>query len=627
MTTKTFFKFREDLCDLIELENNSISIPSKDVLDFGFDKVFVDDPVGISDTIAPALGDNKSFCFIAVGATSSGKTHLLLGEKHKKNAYRGGVLQTYLINELLKDDVCIDLSVIEIYKTNKHDLLKPRKHSKMTSNTPSTTAIRRPPGVNDEELTTMIGGLLNQILRHRRTSKTAANAQSSRSHLIIMARTRPDLDDEEELPSLDTFEEGEKFAMFLDLAGNERHLVSKTSGSSLEEGIKINTDTLFFFRMLRNMKENFQNSKPVICRDTVLTHFFSETMQKTLQTLDFYVFGCGRGDEENLSLTANTIRNSSLSEGLQHIQSIPSRVLPNAQNERQIQGAMRTLMSENRTLQQRISTTEAKLEEMVNHEIVNDLHNQIEGLQKTIVKLRQDLHDRDMAAKKDKENIEILEARIDKLVTLNKHYALNQDKQISSRKRNATEICDPITEMPRSLRKDRRIFMSTNEGGERMTFHGVASPSVSGNGTTVVFDTIKVEQTVTTNNKKLTPIPSKHSQAHLQKVLDSVISPQNVQNMSKEDLPFSPDERFEKFADKTVAPEVNTEPITMVFDHLEKKTNMNFVENEQYPRIFSFGQKENDEADPSVFYDGKHEPARKAMSILSPVKDNDDDNE
>lgn len=205
-----------------------------------------------------------TLCFLAYGHTSSGKTHTIAGSEQEPG------LLTLCVEELLRRESVVEVSMVEVYMDNVHDLLaegEPRRIRRRAS--PSGTVIVV------EDLTTCTMRSADQWpavaaygMRSRRTAPTERNPRSSRSHAIFTLKSR-----------------GVRLCL-VDLAGSERQTVF--SPQLNKESIGINKSlsrlsTVLEALSVQRIREDGSRSY-VNFRDTMLTVLLQRYLSGSSQT-------------------------------------------------------------------------------------------------------------------------------------------------------------------------------------------------------------------------------------------------------------------------------------------------------------------------------------------------------
>lgn len=212
---------------------------------FIFDRVFDMDATQeevYNDTARPLLTsvlDGFNTTIFAYGATGCGKTHTILGGSRNPGVIYLLVSELYRRIDDTRDTMIADINVLflEIYNETIKDLLNP-------ATKPSLLIIRESAKkhtmvsnllVHSPALVEEVMALIMRGNRNRTTSRTHANATSSRSHAvfqvnIIQKKRSADVDENHLLSTLS----------IIDLAGLERALATKNRGVLFHEGANIN---------------------------------------------------------------------------------------------------------------------------------------------------------------------------------------------------------------------------------------------------------------------------------------------------------------------------------------------------------------------------------------------------
>ena len=224
----------------------------------------------------------------AYGQTGSGKTHSMMG-----NASDPGVtprVATHLFEVLQSLEAQgghfeVHCSYLQIYREVLHDLLSGTSLKGATAvgrDGAKDLKIRRDPqrGIyveNLSEIALTTGAELTSIIeqgnKRRATSATLMNAESSRSHAVVilkMERTEP----------ASTRKKGKKLQgklNLVDLAGSERVVKSGATGESLKEAIAIN-QSLSMLGNVINALTDARSSAHIPYRSSKLTYLLEESL-------------------------------------------------------------------------------------------------------------------------------------------------------------------------------------------------------------------------------------------------------------------------------------------------------------------------------------------------------------
>lgn len=245
--------------------------------------------------------DGFNACVCCFGATSSGKTHTMLGEID--SAEQKGMIPR-LVEELVLQchntdpdlEHKLEMSYVEIYQERIRDLLDsdPTKvlkiretefpHSVYIENT-RTVAVT----TSDEVLT-----LLREGNEHRAVAETQMNAHSSRSHAVfIMHLTKTDK----------RMQKRKLSRLFLvDLAGSEQVDRSGATGQALDEAKKINQSLSCLARVIHALTSDRSH---VPYRDSKLTRLLSDTLGGNSKTV--LLLACSSA-EDSARETTNTLQ-------------------------------------------------------------------------------------------------------------------------------------------------------------------------------------------------------------------------------------------------------------------------------------------------------------------------------
>ncbi|KAL0248695.1 hypothetical protein GEMRC1_003929 [Eukaryota sp. GEM-RC1] len=239
--------------------------------------------------------NGKNCCISAYGQSSSGKTYTLLGNGTTEGVVQFSIAYLFKFIEesvlentsLTRDDFVLSLSVIEIYNEDVFDLLNDQRPIAVQTNQSGDVILT---GITTHELNSVSQSmsLIAAATKHRHSSSTGLNSQSSRSHCLFIFTLN-------------------KFKLVLcDLAGSESFSKAVTSSSGegvVREGSNINKSLSAFADVLAASRAG---SGHIPYRRSKLTHIlsdciggeckfillitispFSSNAMETLQTLEF----------------------------------------------------------------------------------------------------------------------------------------------------------------------------------------------------------------------------------------------------------------------------------------------------------------------------------------------------
>lgn len=154
------------------------------------------------EPLVTSVMDGYHSCILAYGQTGSGKTYTMEGSIDQPGVNRRTLTELFNIKAkrestgLVKVDV--EVSMVEIYNETVRDLLvSPKKNAMNNAKDPTLLDIRQGPegvylpGCQRRAISTLedVNQVLNYGKRNRATSSTGMNAQSSRSHSVVMVYT------------------------------------------------------------------------------------------------------------------------------------------------------------------------------------------------------------------------------------------------------------------------------------------------------------------------------------------------------------------------------------------------------------------------------------------------------
>eukprot|EP00948_MAST-09A_sp_MAST-9A-sp1_P003411 g3411.t1 len=234
----------------------------------------------------------------AYGQTGSGKTHSIIGQVQEDNG--GAIALNGILPRTVRDifahveKACkenpddiflIQLSVVELYKNEFHDLLggseykiEIREHPRHGVYLEGSSTLRVPMRSSSETMQKIIQGLQNRSI-----AATSLNSHSSRSHTIV------EIIVEQQSLKKKIVKKGKLH--LVDLAGSERLSQSHAEGSTLQETRKINLSLACLGNVLSalaNKSDSGQrNKKNVVVpyRNSKLTYFLRDSLGGNARTL------------------------------------------------------------------------------------------------------------------------------------------------------------------------------------------------------------------------------------------------------------------------------------------------------------------------------------------------------
>jgi len=250
---------------------------------FAFDHVF---PAGFSNqgvyetvgsSIVQSSLDGLNGTIFAYGVTSSGKTHTMMGDDVTPGIVPHAIAELYhLIGKLSKrKEITVHMSMLEIYNEVVNDLLDPANTNLRLRENPKRGIYVE--GVQEEQLRSADHALhvVATGNEHRKTSATAFNEGSSRSHTVI--RLAIEANDRPEFAS----EPGDRvgrtlsYLTMVDLAGSESAKAEKNASQRME-GSFINKSLLTLGTVIHKLSEGGAVHIPF--RDSKLTRILSNSL-------------------------------------------------------------------------------------------------------------------------------------------------------------------------------------------------------------------------------------------------------------------------------------------------------------------------------------------------------------
>jgi len=293
---------------LIDKENNCIKTNSKEDMDQGrgfyFDKVFGEDTTQQNiyesvEHIVTGVMSGFNGTLMAYGQTSSGKTHTMEGKMDDEELF--GICPRAvdtLFDSIENADPDIEftlkLSFVEIYCEKIRDLLEPDNNNLKIKELPSgelALANVTELYVTDEDgiFTAMQQGKAN-----RATAPTLMNAESSRSHSLLMLTVSQ--------KHTQTMHLVRARLVIGDLAGSERIKKTRVTQMRLEEAKKINQSLTTRGMVINALTDG---SSHVPYRNSKLTRVLQESLGGNSRTA---LIICCSPESEHASETVSTLR-------------------------------------------------------------------------------------------------------------------------------------------------------------------------------------------------------------------------------------------------------------------------------------------------------------------------------
>jgi len=250
---------------------------------FAYDNVF---PAGFSNqgvyeevasSIVQSSLDGINGTIFAYGVTSSGKTHTMMGNDVTPGIVPHAISEIFhLVSRLSKrKEFVLKLSMLEIYNEIVNDLLDPGNTNLRLREEPKRGVYVE--GVREERLASADHALhvVATGNEHRKTSATAFNEGSSRSHTIIRlaieANERPEFAEDPNAVVGRTM----SYLTMVDLAGSES-AKAEVNRSQRMEGSYINKSLLTLGTVIHKLSEGGAVHIPF--RDSKLTRILSNSL-------------------------------------------------------------------------------------------------------------------------------------------------------------------------------------------------------------------------------------------------------------------------------------------------------------------------------------------------------------
>ncbi|CAH1265491.1 KIFC3 [Branchiostoma lanceolatum] len=268
---------------------------------FSFDKVFSPTSTQeqvFEDTlpIVQSCVDGYNVCILAYGQTGSGKTFTMMGPPD----YPGVNVRT--IKELLRIcndketvDYTLKISMVEVYNETLSDLLKEGSIGNAALDIRTMGKKQVITGLTAIEVKTEgdITDTMESGFRNRTTAFTKMNAESSRSHLLLMLT----VEGHDKISSTTSF----GTLMLVDLAGSERISKTEATGQRLVEAAAINKSLTALGQVFQSLRTNALH---VPYRNSKLTHLLQPVLGGDAKACLFVMVS---PDEKNVSETISTL--------------------------------------------------------------------------------------------------------------------------------------------------------------------------------------------------------------------------------------------------------------------------------------------------------------------------------
>lgn len=252
---------------------------------FSYDHVFSATTVNqsvyktIASPIVTSAMDGINGTVFAYGVTSSGKTFTMMGEESEPGIVPHTIAEVFqLIAKLPRKEFLLKMSMMEIYNEVINDLFDPTRTNLRLREDP-----KRGVYVENLKQETLLSAehalqLIAMGNEHRKTSATAFNEGSSRSHTII--RISIEASDRADMTLDDTATVGRtmSFLNLIDLAGSES-AKAQTQASHRLEGSFINKSLLTLGTVINKLSDG--NAAHIPFRDSKLTRLLQSSLTGT----------------------------------------------------------------------------------------------------------------------------------------------------------------------------------------------------------------------------------------------------------------------------------------------------------------------------------------------------------
>lgn len=236
------------------MQSTPAGVKAESAYTFKFDAVFGPDATqeqlfeSIARPLVREVVAGYNCTILAYGQTGSGKTYTTVGGSSAE--FEGIVPRTFqLLLSRIKElstagdiDISLTASYVEIYQEKLRDLLLPlnSKRLRLREDKSRGVWIEGVSSINIDSIATGMA-LVARGVSHRSVGSTAMNADSSRSHSVLMLSLTKRRKTAQESTLASTMEHDSTGTMVIvDLAGSERAQKTDASGVRLEEAKCIN---------------------------------------------------------------------------------------------------------------------------------------------------------------------------------------------------------------------------------------------------------------------------------------------------------------------------------------------------------------------------------------------------
>lgn len=259
--------------------------------DFVFDAVFKPGTQGevfeaCRDLVQSAI-DGYNVTMFAYGQTGAGKTFTMYGTEELPGTAPLTIQELFMITERDAERYTFTVtgSMMELYNSSLVDLLAKEKRGKKEEVEPLTIRTDKDgnvmfEGLLEEQCTTeeAFDGLLKRGNAARTTASTAMNADSSRSHLVIVIKVVT--------VNKETSKMVKGKILLVDLAGSERLKKSKVTAEGQKEAIEINKSLTALGDVIEGLTKKEKGSV-IPYRNHKLTMLMQDALGGTAKTLMF----------------------------------------------------------------------------------------------------------------------------------------------------------------------------------------------------------------------------------------------------------------------------------------------------------------------------------------------------
>ncbi|XP_078679222.1 uncharacterized protein LOC144914875 isoform X2 [Branchiostoma floridae x Branchiostoma belcheri] len=246
--------------------------------------------------IVQSCVDGYNVCILAYGQTGSGKTFTMMGPTDNPGVNIRTIKELLRIcNDKETVDYTLKISMVEVYNETLSDLLKEGSIGNATLDIRTMGKKQVITGLTAIEVKTEgdITDTMETGFKNRTTAFTKMNAESSRSHLLLMLT----VEGHDKISSTTSF----GTLMLVDLAGSERISKTEATGQRLVEAAAINKSLTALGQVFQSLRTNALH---VPYRNSKLTHLLQPALGGDAKACLFVMVS---PDEKNVSETISTL--------------------------------------------------------------------------------------------------------------------------------------------------------------------------------------------------------------------------------------------------------------------------------------------------------------------------------